>query len=83
MNGLNAWCKVTVLSVNSCGLEEGGGRLLAQTLRLNTTLASLSNRLGRRSELGEGGGRLLAEALSLNTTVTSLNLGNNNLGEGG
>jgi hypothetical protein len=24
--GLNAWCKVTVLRLNSCGLREGGGR---------------------------------------------------------
>ncbi len=58
---------------------EGGGRALAETLRLNTTLASLS--LGSY-ELPEGGGRALAEALRLNTTVTSLNLNDNGLGEG-
>jgi hypothetical protein len=41
LNGLNAWCKVTVLRLLSCGLGEGGGRALAETLRLNSTLTSL------------------------------------------
>jgi hypothetical protein len=40
LNGLNAWCKVTVLRLNSCGLGEGGGRALAEALRLNTTVTS-------------------------------------------
>ena len=41
LNGLNAWCKVTVLRLQSCGLGEGGGRALAETLRRNSTLTSL------------------------------------------
>jgi Ran GTPase-activating protein (RanGAP) involved in mRNA processing and transport len=53
---------------------------LAQTLRLNTTLASLNL---RENGLGEGGGWVLAEALRLNTTLASLNLYYNGLGEGG
>ena len=53
MNGLNAWCKVTVLRLESCVLGQGGGRALAEALRLNTTVASLE--LGGNG-LGEGGG---------------------------
>ena len=64
-NGLNTWCKVTVLRLQSCGLGEGGGRVLAETLCHNTTVTSLD--LGFNG-LGEGGGRALAEALRLNTT---------------
>ena len=41
LHGLNAWCKVTVLRLQSCGLGEGGGRALAEALRLNSTLTSL------------------------------------------
>ena len=26
LNGLNAWCKVTVLRLESCSLGEGGGQ---------------------------------------------------------
>ena len=51
MNGLNAWCTVTVLRLLSCGLGEGGGRALAETLCLNSTLTSLD--LGENG-LGEG-----------------------------
>jgi hypothetical protein len=58
-------------------MGEGGGRALAETLRLNTTLMSLD--LGW-NDLGEGGGRALAETLRLNTTLTSLDLGFNDLG---
>jgi hypothetical protein len=53
LNGLNAWCKVTVLRLESCVLGQGGGRALAEALRLNTTVASLE--LGGNG-LGEGGG---------------------------
>jgi len=77
--GLHAWCKATALRLESCGLREGGGRALAEALRLNTTLASLD--LGGNG-LVEGAGRALAEALRLNTTVTSLNLHRNRLVEG-
>ena len=45
--------------------------MLAETLRLNTTLTLLD--LGVNG-LGEGGGRALAETLRLNTTLTSLDL---------
>ena len=76
LNGLNAWCKVTVLRLKSCGLGERGGRALAEALSLNTTVASLELGL---NHLGEGGGWGLAEALRLNTTVTSLDLGGNGL----
>jgi Ran GTPase-activating protein (RanGAP) involved in mRNA processing and transport len=109
LNGLNAWCKVTVLRLVGCQLrrtgaislaeaiasflstslveldlrgndiEEGGGRALAETLRLNTTLTSLNLGYNR---LGEIGWRALAETLRLNTTLTSLNLGVNGLGQG-
>ena len=70
MNGLNAWCKVTVLRLYSCRLRNGGARALAQVLRLDTTLTSLDF-VGN----GLGGGRALVETLRLNTTVTSFNLG--------
>jgi hypothetical protein len=88
VNGLNAWYKVTVLSLNSCGLREGGGRALAETLRLNNTVTSLdlgnnNNLRLRGNSLREGGGRALTETLRLNTTVTSLDLSENFLGEGG
>jgi Ran GTPase-activating protein (RanGAP) involved in mRNA processing and transport len=52
-------------------LGEGGGRALAEALRLNSTLTSLN--LGDNG-LGEGAGRALAEALRLNTSLTSLKL---------
>jgi hypothetical protein len=58
-------------------LGEGGGRALAETLRLNTTLTSLDL---YKNGLGEGGGRALAETLRLNTTITELQLGFNALG---
>ena len=67
LNGLNAWCKVTVLRLKNCGLGEGGGRALAETLRLNSTLTSLDlgdNGLGEEVQsalaqvLGDRGGSL-------------------------
>jgi len=58
------------------GLKEGGGRALAEALRLNTTLTSLDL---DEKVLREGGGRALEETLRLNTTVTSLTLGGNGL----
>ena len=61
-------------------LEEGGGRALAEALRLNSTVTSID--LGGNG-LGEGGGRTLAESLRVNTTLTSLDLDWNDLGEGG
>ena len=60
--------------------QEDGGRSLANTLRLNITLASLNLRFNGP---GEGGMRELAETLRLNTTLKSLNLRENGLGEGG
>jgi hypothetical protein len=80
LHGLNAWCKVTVLRLQSCGLGEGGGLALAEALSLNSTLTSLHL---SENDLGEGGGRALAEALRLNSTLTSLHLSVNDLGEGG
>ena len=63
---------MTVLRLNSCGLGAwGGGRALAETLRLNTTVTSLALYY---NGLGEVGGRALAEALRLNTTLASLDL---------
>jgi hypothetical protein len=59
-------------------MGEGGGRALAEALRLNTTVTSLD--LGV-NDMGEGGA--LAEILRLNTTLESLNLRENGLGEGG
>ena len=76
--GLNAWCKVTVLRLKSCGLGEGGGRALLEGLRVNTTVTSLN--LGGNG-LREGGGRALAETLRLNITVKSLNFHANDLRE--
>ncbi len=71
LSGLNAWCKVTVLRLTSCGLGEGGGRALAEALRLNTTVTELDLD-DNGNGLGEGGGRTLAETLRLNTTLTEL-----------
>ena len=80
LNSLNAWCKVTVLRVNSCGLGEGGGRALAEILRVNSTVTLLNLEL---NNVGDGAGQAIAEALRVNTTVTSLNLCGNNIEEGG
>jgi len=68
-DGLNAWFKVTVLRLKSCGLGEGGGRALAEhcasTPRSRrSTLASICL---ERSE----GGRW-AEPLRFDTTLTLL-----------
>ena len=71
---------LTSLSLYLNNLGEGGGRALAEALRLNSTLTSLD--LGY-NDLGEGGGRALAETLRLNSTLKSLNLVYNGLREGG
>jgi hypothetical protein len=68
-----------VLRLEDCGLGEGGGRALAEPLRLHTSVTSL-DLWGNAFE--EGGGRVLAETLRLNTTVSSLDLRKNGLGEG-
>jgi hypothetical protein len=66
-----------------------GGRTLAQTLRVNTTISSPNlgwNNLRWRGAGVTAGGRTLqalAQILRVNTTISSLNLGWNNLGEGG
>jgi hypothetical protein len=57
-------------------VKEGGGRALAEALRLKATFTSLNLHL---NGLGEGGGRALAEVLRLNTTLTSLDLCDNDL----
>jgi len=46
LNGLDEWCRVTVLRLNRCTLGKGAGRSLergveAQALHLNTTVTSL------------------------------------------
>jgi hypothetical protein len=69
----------TVLLLKRCGLREGGGRALAETLRLITTVTSLDLAPITWENLfdiclEDGGGRALAEALRLNNTATSLNL---------
>jgi hypothetical protein len=60
--------------------ERAKGGRWAETLRLNTTLASLDLSW---NGLEEGGGRALEEALRLNTTLASLDLENTTQGEGG
>jgi Ran GTPase-activating protein (RanGAP) involved in mRNA processing and transport len=57
---------------------EGGGRAIAEALRVNTTLTELN--LGS-NDLGDGAGRAIAEALRVNTMLTSLELGGNRLGK--
>jgi Ran GTPase-activating protein (RanGAP) involved in mRNA processing and transport len=79
-NGLNAWCKVTVLDLNECGLREGGAQAIAAVLRMKTTLTNLNL---KDNWLGEGGGQAIAAALRENRTLTNLNLGSNSLREGG
>jgi hypothetical protein len=54
--------------------------LLAETLRLNTTLSTLDL---ENNGLGEGGRQSLAETMSLNTTLTVINLLSDHLREGG
>ena len=61
-------------------LGDGGGRALAEALRLNTALMSLN--LGF-NHLFVGAGPALAESVHLNTTLTSLNLHRDCLGDGG
>ena len=41
-NGLNAWCRLTVLDLNDCELREGGGQAIAAVLRENRTLTNLN-----------------------------------------
>ena len=41
-NGLNAWCRVTVLDLNQCELRKGGGQAIADVLRENRTLTNLN-----------------------------------------
>jgi hypothetical protein len=55
------------LDLGENDLVEGGGRAVAETLRLSTTLTLRGRGAGPR-----------AETLLLNTTVTSLNLARNN-----
>ena len=77
MNGMNAWCKVILLCPKECELGEGGGRAIADALRVNSTVTLLD--LGN-NELGEGGAQTIAEALRVNSTVSSLNLRSNGVG---
>ena len=79
LNGLNAWCKVTVLYLNDCGLQERGAQAIADVLRVNTTLTNLN--LGSNS-LGEDGGQAIAAVLRVNTTLTEFDLSGNGVGEG-
>jgi hypothetical protein len=79
LNGLNAWCRVTVLDLNFCELREGGAQTIAAALRENHTLTELNL---DRNELGEGAGQAIAAALGVNHTLTNLNLDRNRLGEG-
>jgi hypothetical protein len=67
----------------ACGLGEGGGRALAETLRLNTTHSSLDLGYDGLEESGGRGLRALADMLRLNTILSSYELFNNDLGEGG
>jgi hypothetical protein len=83
-NGLNAWCRVTVLDLRKCDLQEcdlqeGGAQAIAAVLRVNTTLTNLDLHY---NQLGDGGGQAIASALRVNTTLTNLNLEYNELGEG-
>ena len=81
LNGLNDWCKVTVLCLKGCRLYgEGGGRAIAETLRVNTTITELDL---MQTDLCEGGVQAIAEALRVNTTLTKLNLYGNKLVQGG
>ena len=57
-------------------MGEGGGRAIAEALRVNTTVTSL-NLCG--NDIGERGVQAIAEALRVNSTVTSLNLERNDL----
>ena len=66
LNGLNAWCKVTLLDLNECGLRTGGAQAIAEVLRVNSTLTSLNL---RKNELGEGGAQAISEVLRVNTTL--------------
>ena len=60
LNCLNAWCRMTVLELNNCGLREGGGRAIAAALLVSRTLTNLNL---CTNELGEGGGQAIAAAL--------------------
>ena len=80
LNGLNAWCRVTVLDLNECELREGGAQAIAAGLRVNHTLTELNL---ERNGLGEGAAQAIAAALRENHTLTKLHLCNNELGEGG
>ena len=71
LNCLNTWCKVTVLRLQSCGLGEGGGRTLAETLRLNTSL-TLLNLYYNGLEEGPGRCRYRTSCLSLKTCRSQL-----------
>ena len=44
LNGLNAWCRVTVLDLNECGLGYCASQAIADVLRVNSTLSSLNLR---------------------------------------
>jgi Ran GTPase-activating protein (RanGAP) involved in mRNA processing and transport len=80
LNGLNAWCRVTVLDFSYCDLKCDGAHAIADVLSVNTTLTELDL---SDNKLGEGGGCKIAESLYVNTTLTNLDLSYNGLGEGG
>ena len=44
LNCLNAWCRVTVLDLNECGLGYCASQAIADVLRVNSTLSSLNLR---------------------------------------
>ena len=80
LNGLNAWCRVTVLDLTDCELRECGAQAIAAALVVNATLTELHL---CNNELGEGAAQAIAAVLRVNTTLTNLDLVYNELGEGG
>ncbi|KAF0408299.1 RNI-like protein [Gigaspora margarita] len=65
----------TNIGYNQLGSE--CGKIIAETLCINTTLTSLNI---ERNQLGSESGKVIAEALCKNNTLTSLNIGFNKLG---
>ncbi|KAG0248556.1 hypothetical protein BGZ95_008005, partial [Linnemannia exigua] len=72
-------CKLSV-NLNSVSLGEKENRVLAETLKTNSTLTSLNL---RDSKIGDNGARALAEALMANSTLTTLDLNTNLIGDNG
>jgi hypothetical protein len=77
--GLNSYIKE--LDLDECGLGDEGTRVIAEMLRVNSTLQVID--LSYNYSIGVKGALAIAEMLKVNSTLQVINLQNNRIGDDG